>query len=78
MTMPVAIGLFMTITCMLTYKLKSRLWRKWLGLTMAFSGAIGAFKFSWPEGPYFLIVWMTMFTGWGLFSDRDQFTKDEE
>ncbi|MEQ7919328.1 hypothetical protein ABQX22_09035 [Xanthomonas sp. WHRI 1810A] len=78
MTLPMAIGVSMTIACILTCKLKSRVWRKWLGLAMAVSGAIGAFKFSWSDGPYFVVVWMFMFTGWDLFAGRDHFTTTRE
>lgn len=78
MTLLMTFGLVMTIACLLTYKLRSRIWRKWLGLAMAVSGAIAVFKFSWSSGPAFITALMTMLTGWELFSDRDQFTQEEE
>ena len=78
MTLPMTIGLSITIACLLTYKLKSRAWRKWLGLTMAVSGAIGALKFSWSDDRHFIVVLMIMCSGWDLFASRDHFTTTEE
>jgi len=78
MTIPMTIGLSMTVACLLTYKLKSRVWRKWLGITMAVSGAIAAFTFSWSDSPYFFVVIVTMLTGWDLFAGRNQFSREEE
>lgn len=78
MTMPMIIGLGMTISCLLYYKLKSRLCRKWLGLAMMAFGGVVMLSTSGTRQELFFVLLLITTTGYSLFGDRDQFTKDEE
>lgn len=78
MTIPMIMGLGMTISCLLFYKLKSRSWRKWLGLAMMVFGCVAISTVSGMKSELFIIVLATTTTGYSLFGDRDRFTKDEE
>jgi predicted MFS family arabinose efflux permease len=78
MTLPILVGLGMTIGTLLTYKLKPRFWRKWLGMLMLVCGVIAFFKLSSKSDELFAALLMLTVTGYSLFSSRDQFTRDED
>jgi len=78
MTMPMIVGVGMTISCLLYYRLRSRFWRKWLGLTMMVLGGILMLSTSGTPRELFFVLLMTTTTGYSLFGDRDHFTEDEE
>lgn len=77
MTTPMIFGLGMTLHCMLSYRLKSRNWRKWLGLSMAALGALALSKLDLSTNA-FLIALITAINGLILFSERDYHTKNED
>jgi uncharacterized membrane protein HdeD (DUF308 family) len=77
MTLPILVGLGMTISTLLTYKLKPRFWRKWLGMLMLVFGVIAFFKLSKSDELFAALLMLTV-TGYSLFSSRDQFTRDED
>lgn len=78
MTVPMIVGLGMTISMLLTYKLKPRFWRKWLGLMMLTTGVVAFFKLSHKSHELFAALLMLFNSGYSLFSARDQFTKEED
>lgn len=78
MTVPMIVGLGMTISMLFTYKLKPRLWRKWLGLMMLTTGVVAFFKLSDKSHELFAALLMLFNSGYSLFSARDQFTKEED
>ena len=79
MIMLYAIGLCVTVAYLLLYRVKSRQWRKWLGIILSVSGAIATFKIPRMQGEFDVgmiafIVWMC---GLHLFFERARY-EDEE
>jgi uncharacterized membrane protein len=71
-------GVTITFACLLTYRIKSRQLRKWLGITLAITGGIATFIFTpTPDefhlGMIFFILWMC---GLLLFFERGRYEDD--
>lgn len=71
----IVFGLAVTTSCVLFYGVKSRTYRKWLGIVLGVSGAVLTFTIR-PEPDEFdpfniyLIMWMTGVT---LFCERGRY-----
>lgn len=79
MIMLFVIGLSATVAYLLLYRVRSRQWRKWLGIILIFFGAIATFKSPRIQGEFDVgliafIVWMC---GLHLFFERARY-EDEE
>ena len=78
MTISMVLGLGMTAYYLLTHLIKPKLFRKWLGVVLTLSGALGLLKLSGLSGQALFALLITVGTGTTLILERAPSSKQKE